>query len=228
MTDLSAFPVTGRWPAQHPERIQLYSLGTPNGQKVSIALEELGLPYEFHRVDIMTNDQFTPEFLSINPNNKIPAILDPDGPGGQPMPLWETGAILIYLADKTGRLLSQDPVQRYQTIQWLMWQMGGVGPMFGQVGFFYRYGGKDFEDKRPLERYVNEARRLLGVLDQRLEGRDWVMGDYSVADIAIFPWVRCMRDIYQAAELVGIDEFRNVLRVLEAFLARPAVQKGLA
>ncbi len=228
MTDLSAFPVTGRWPAQHPERIQLYSLGTPNGQKVSIALEELGLPYEFHRVDIMTNDQFTPEFLSINPNNKIPAILDPDGPGGQPMPLWETGAILIYLADKTGRLLPQDPVQRYQTIQWLMWQMGGVGPMFGQVGFFYRYGGKDFEDKRPLERYVNEARRLLGVLDQRLEGRDWVMGDYSVADIAIFPWVRCMRDVYQAAELVGIDEFRNVLRVLEAFLARPAVQKGLA
>lgn len=228
MTDLSAFPVTGRWPAQHPERIQLYSLGTPNGQKVSIALEELGLPYEFHRVDIMTNDQFTPEFLSINPNNKIPAILDPDGPGGQPMPLWETGAILIYLADKTGRLLSQDPVQRYQTIQWLMWQMGGVGPMFGQVGFFYRYGGKDFEDKRPLERYVNEARRLLGVLDQRLEGRDWVMGDYSVADIAIFPWVRCMRDVYQAAELVGIDELRNVLRVLEAFLARPAVQKGLA
>ena len=228
MTDLSAFPVTGRWPAQHPERIQLYSLGTPNGQKVSIALEELGLPYEFHRVDIMTNDQFTPEFLSINPNNKIPAILDPDGPGGQPMPLWETGAILIYLADKTGRLLPQDPVQRYQTIQWLMWQMGGVGPLFGQVGFFYRYGGKDFEDKRPLERYVNEARRLLGVLDQRLEGRDWVMGDYSVADIAIFPWVRCMRDVYQAAELVGIDEFRNVLRVLEAFLARPAVQKGLA
>ena len=228
MTDLSAFPVTGRWPAQHPERIQLYSLGTPNGQKVSIALEELGLPYEFHRVDIMPNDQFTPEFLSINPNNKIPAILDPDGPGGQPMPLWETGAILIYLADKTGRLLPQDPVQRYQTIQWLMWQMGGVGPMFGQVGFFYRYGGKDFEDKRPLERYVNETRRLLGVLDQRLEGRDWVMGDYSVADIAIFPWVRCMRDVYQAAELVGIDEFRNVLRVLEAFLARPAVQKGLA
>ena len=228
MTDLSAFPVTGRWPAQHPERIQLYSLGTPNGQKVSIALEELGLPYEFHRVDIMTNDQFTPEFLSINPNNKIPAILDPDGPGGQPMPLWETGAILIYLADKTGRLLPQDPVQRYQTIQWLMWQMGGVGPMFGQVGFFYRYGGKDFEDKRPLERYVNETRRLLGVLDQRLEGRDWVMDDYSVADIAIFPWVRCMRDVYQAAELVGIDEFRNVLRVLEAFLARPAVQKGLA
>lgn len=228
MTDLSAFPVTGRWPAQHPERIQLYSLGTPNGQKVSIALEELGLPYEFHRVDIMTNDQFTPEFLSINPNNKIPAILDPDGPGGQPMPLWETGAILIYLADKTGRLLPQDPVQRYQTIQWLMWQMGGVGPMFGQVGFFYRYGGKDFEDKRPLERYVNETRRLLGVLDQRLEGLDWVMGDYSVADIAIFPWVRCMRDVYQAAELVGIDEFRNVLRVLEAFLARPAVQKGLA
>ena len=228
MTDLSAFPVTRRWPAQHPERIQLYSLGTPNGQKVSIALEELGLPYEFHRVDISADDQFTPEFLSINPNNKIPAILDPAGPGGEPMPLWETGAILIYLAEKTGQLLPQDPVQRYQTIQWLMWQMGGVGPMFGQVGFFTRYGGKDFEDKRPRDRYVNEARRLLGVLDRRLEGRDWVMGDYSMADIAIFPWVRCMRDVYQAGELVGIDEFGNVLRVLEAFLARPAVQRGLA
>ena len=228
MTDLSAFPVTGRWPAQHPERIQLYSLGTPNGQKVSIALEELGLPYEFHRVDISADDQFTPEFLSINPNNKIPAILDPAGPGGEPMPLWETGAILIYLAEKTGQLLPQHPVQRYQAIQWLMWQMGGVGPMFGQVGFFTRYGGKDFEDKRPRDRYVNEARRLLGVLDRRLEGRDWVMGDYSMADIAIFPWVRCMRDVYQAGELVGIDEFGNVLRVLEAFLARPAVQRGLA
>ena len=208
--------------------MELYHCVSARSFRALWMLEELGLPYEFHRVDIMTNDQFTPEFLSINPNNKIPAILDPDGPGGQPMPLWETGAILIYLADKTGRLLPQDPVQRYQTIQWLMWQMGGVGPMFGQVGFFYRYGGKDFEDKRPLERYVNETRRLLGVLDQRLEGRDWVMGDYSVADIAIFPWVRCMRDVYQAAELVGIDEFRNVLRVLEAFLARPAVQKGLA
>ena len=228
MTDLSAFPVTRRWPAQHPERIQLYSLGTPNGQKVSIALEELGLPYEFHRVDISADDQFTPEFLSINPNNKIPAILDPAGPGGEPMPLWETGAILIYLAEKTGQLLPQDPVQRYQAIQWLMWQMGGVGPMFGQVGFFTRYGGKDFEDKRPRDRYVNEARRLLGVLDRRLEGRDWVMGDYSMADIAISPWVRCMRDVYQAGELVGIDEFGNVLRVLEAFLARPAVQRGLA
>ena len=228
MTDLSAFPVTRRWPAQHPERIQLYSLGTPNGQKVSIALEELGLPYEFHRVDISADDQFTPEFLSINPNNKIPAILDPAGPGGEPMPLWETGAILIYLTEKTGQLLPQDPVQRYQAIQWLMWQMGGVGPMFGQVGFFTRYGGKDFEDKRPRDRYVNEARRLLGVLDRRLEGRDWVMGDYSMADIAIFPWVRCMRDVYQAGELVGIDEFGNVLRVLEAFLARPAVQRGLA
>jgi len=228
MTDLSAFPVTRRWPAQHPERIQLYSLGTPNGQKVSIALEELGLPYEFHRVNISADDQFTPEFLSINPNNKIPAILDPAGPGGEPMPLWETGAILIYLAEKTGQLLPQDPVQRYQAIQWLMWQMGGVGPMFGQVGFFTRYGGKDFEDKRPRDRYVNEARRLLGVLDRRLEGRDWVMGDYSMADIAIFPWVRCMRDVYQAGELVGIDEFGNVLRVPEAFLARPAVQRGLA
>ena len=208
--------------------ITLYTAATPNGHKVSIALEELGLPYEFHRVDISADDQFTPEFLSINPNNKIPAILDPAGPGGEPMPLWETGAILIYLAEKTGQLLPQDPVQRYQAIQWLMWQMGGVGPMFGQVGFFTRYGGKDFEDKRPRDRYVNEARRLLGVLDRRLEGRDWVMGDYSMADIAIFPWVRCMRDVYQAGELVGIDEFGNVLRVLEAFLARPAVQRGLA
>ena len=221
-------PITQAWPPQHPERLQLYSLPTPNGVKVSIALEEMGLPYEAHTIRIAKNDQFHPGFLALNPNNKIPAILDPDGPGGQPLALFESGAILIYLAEKTGQFLPQDPAQRYATLQWLMWQMGGVGPMFGQVGFFTRYGGKDFEDKRPLERYVNETRRLLGVLDQRLEGRDWVMGDYSVADIAIFPWVRCMRDVYQAAELVGIDEFRNVLRVLEAFLARPAVQKGLA
>ena len=227
MNDLSAFPITKKWPPHHPERIQLYSLPTPNGQKASLMLEESGLPYEPHLVSFDTNDQMSPEFLSLNPNNKIPAILDPDGPGGQPMPLWETGAILIYLADKTGRLLSQDPVQRYQTIQWLMWQMGGVGPMFGQVGFFYRYGGKDFEDKRPLERYVNEARRLLGVLDQRLEGRDWVMGDYSVADIAIFPWVRNLVGFYAAGDLVEFERFPQVQRALAAFVERPAVQRGL-
>lgn len=164
MSDLSAFPITKRWPAKHPELLQLYSLPTPNGVKVSIMLEEIGLPYEVHLVDFGKDDQKTPEFLSLNPNGKIPAILDPDGPGGRPLPLFESGAILQYLAEKTGKLLPQDAARRYQTIQWLHFQMGGIGPMFGQVGFFHKFAGKDFEDKRPLERYVGEAKRLLGVM----------------------------------------------------------------
>jgi GST-like protein len=229
MTDLSAFPITRKWPAQHPDRIQLYSLPTPNGVKVSILLEELGLPYEAHRVAFDTNDQMTPEFLSLNPNNKIPAIIDPDGPGGGPIGLFESGAILIYLAEKTGRFLPQDPALRYQTIQWLMFQMGGVGPMFGQLGFFHKFAGKDFEDKRPRDRYVAETRRLLRVLDDHLATRDWIMGgEYTIADIAIFPWVRLLPGFYEAADLVGLSEFRNVLRALEAFVARPAVTRGLA
>ena len=228
MTDLSRFPVTHKWPARHPERLQLYSLPTPNGVKVSIMLEETGLPYEAHRVNFETSEQFSPEFLSLNPNNKIPAILDPNGPGGAPLALFESGAILLYLAEKTGQLLPQDAAQRYETIQWLMFQMGGIGPMFGQVGFFNFFAGKDFEDKRPRDRYVAESRRLLGVLDQRLSGRSWVMGEaYTIADIAIFPWVRNLIERYGAGDLVGIQDFTQVTRALAAFVARPAVQRGL-
>ncbi|WP_349741593.1 glutathione S-transferase N-terminal domain-containing protein [Roseateles cavernae] len=227
-TTLSAFPITRRWPAQHPERLQLYSLPTPNGVKVSILLEELGLPYEAHLVSFDRNDQLTPEFLSLNPNNKIPAILDPQGPGGAPLALFESGAILIYLAEKTGQFLPQDPALRYETLQWLMFQMGGVGPMFGQLGFFHKFAGKDYEDKRPRERYVAESKRLLAVLEQRLTGRDWIMGsEYTIADIAILPWVNNLVGFYGAGELVGFAEFPQLQRVLQAFLARPAVARGL-
>jgi GST-like protein len=225
---LDDFPITKKWPARHPDRLQLYSLPTPNGVKVSIALEETGLPYEVHLVDFNTNDQLSPEFLSLNPNNKIPAIIDPDGPGGKPLPLFESGAILVYLAAKTGQLMPTDLAARYETLQWLMFQMGGIGPMFGQVGFFHKFAGKDYEDKRPRDRYAAESKRLLGVLDQRLQGRDWIMGDeYTIADIATFPWVNNMVGFYGAGELVGFDSFKNVQRVLEAFKARPAVQRGL-
>ncbi|MGD9945545.1 MAG: glutathione S-transferase N-terminal domain-containing protein [Burkholderiaceae bacterium] len=228
MPDLSAFAVTRKWPALHLERLQLYSLPTPNGVKVSIMLEEIGLPYEAHKVAFDRNDQMSSEFLSLNPNNKIPAILDPDGPGGRPLPLFESGAILIYLAEKTGRLLPADLAARYQTIQWLMFQMGGIGPMFGQVGFFHKFAGKDYEDKRPRDRYVAESKRLLGVLDRHLEGRSWIMGDdYTIADVATFPWVRNLAGFYGAGELVGIDSFPQVQRVLAAFVARPAVVRGL-
>lgn len=228
MSQLDAFPITRKWPAAHPDRLQLYSLPTPNGVKVSIMLEEIGLPYEAHLVSFERNDQFSAEFLSLNPNNKIPAILDPDGPGGQPLGLFESGAILLYLAEKSGQLLPADPARRYETLQWLMFQMGGVGPMFGQVGFFHVFAGKDFEDKRPRDRYVAEARRLLGVLDQRLQGRDWLMGDeYTIADIATLPWVRNLVEYYKAGDLVGYADFKQVQRVLAAFVARPAVQRGL-
>jgi GSH-dependent disulfide-bond oxidoreductase len=228
MSALSAYPITHKWHAQHPERLQLYSLPTPNGVKASIMLEEIGLAYEPHLVSFETNDQLSDEFLSLNPNNKIPAILDPNGPGGKPLALFESGAILIYLAEKTGLLLAQDPATRYETLQWLMWQMGGIGPMFGQLGFFHKFAGKDFPDKRPRDRYVAESQRLLGVLDQRLQGRDWIMGEhYSIADIAVFPWVRCLVEFYQAGELVEFERFANVQRVLQNFVARPAVIKGL-
>lgn len=228
MQQFHAHPITRKWPAQFLDWLQLYSLPTPNGIKVSVMLEEVGIPYEAHRVDIQANEQFSPEFLALNPNNKIPAILDPHGPGGQPLALFESGAILIYLAEKAGQLLPLDAVLRYETLQWLMWQMGGAGPMFGQVGFFTRYGGKDFEDKRPMQRYVNESKRLLGVLDVRLAGRTWIMGDdYSIADIAVLPWIRCLHVNYQAEELLDLQSYRNVQRVLSAWLARPAVQRGL-
>jgi GST-like protein len=225
---LASFAITQKWPAVHPDRLQLYSLPTPNGVKVSIMLEETGLPYEPHLVDFQTHDQTSPEFLSLSPNNKIPAIIDPNGPGGKPLALFESGAILIYLAEKTGQFLPQDPAGRYETIQWLMFQMGGIGPMFGQLGFFSTFAGKDYEDKRPRDRYVAESKRLLGVLNQRLENRSWIMGDtYTIADIATFPWVRNLIGFYEAGELVGISDFPNVTRVLEAFVARPAVARGL-
>lgn len=228
MSDLSAFPITRKWPARHPDRIQLYSLPTPNGIKVSVMLEETGLPYEPHLVSFDTDDQMSPEFLSLNPNNKIPAILDPDGPGGAPLALFESGAILIYLAEKTGQFIPHDAAGRYETIQWLMFQMGGIGPMFGQLGFFNKFAGKDYEDKRPRDRYVAESKRLLGVLDGRLAERAWIMGDaYTIADMATFPWVRTLIGFYEAGDLVAIEDFPHVTRVLDAFLARPAVAEGV-
>lgn len=228
MSALDSFPITKKWPARHPDRLQLYSLPTPNGVKVSIALEETGLPYEPHLVRFDTNDQFSPEFLSLNPNNKIPAVIDPNGPEGKPIALWESGAILVYLASKTGQLMPTGTSERYETLQWLMFQMGGIGPMFGQLGFFHKFAGKDFEDKRPRDRYVNESKRLLAVLNQHLKGRRWIMGkEYTIADIAVFPWVRNLVGFYGAGEIVGFSDFPEVQRVLDTFVARPAVQRGL-
>ena len=221
-------PIFARWPAQHPDRLQLFSAPTPNGVKVGIMLEETGLTYEAHRIDIMANESHDPAFLALNPNGKIPAIYDPEGPSGTPLALSESGAILIYLADKSGLFLSPDPNTRYETIQWLMWQMGGVGPMFGQLGFFHKFAGREYEDKRPRDRYAAESTRLLGVLDARLDGREWVMGaDYSIADISLLGWVRNLIGFYDAREIVGFDRFAHVQRWLDAGLARPAVQRGL-
>ncbi len=228
MSDLSAFPITRKWPARYPERLQLYSLPTPNGVKVSVMLEETGLPYEPHLVDFDRNDQSSSEFRSLNPYGKIPAILDPQGPGDRALALFESGAILIYLAEKTGQFLPREPAARYETLQWLMWQMGGIGPMFGQVGFFHKFAGRDYADKRPRDRYVAESRRLLAVLEARLSARTWLMGDtYTIADMAVFPWVRNLIGFYDAGELVGIGEYPHVTRTLEAFVARPAVERGV-
>jgi GST-like protein len=232
MTDagaaLAAFPITRKWPPRYPDRLQLYSLPTPNGIKVGVMLEETGLPYEPHLVNFDTNEQLSPEFISLNPNNKIPAIIDPHGPDGRPLALFESGAILVYLAEKTGRFMLPTAAGRYETLQWLMFQMGGIGPMFGQVGFFNKFAGRDYEDKRPRDRYVGEARRLLGVLERRLTDRAWMMGElYTIVDMAVFPWVRNLIGFYEAGPLVEIEKFPNVIRVLEAFLARPAVVRGL-
>jgi GST-like protein len=229
MSELASFAITRKWPARHPERLQLYSLNTPNGVKVSIMLEETGLAYEAHLVNFDAHEQASPEFRSLNPYGKIPAIIDPQGPGGRSLALFESGAILIYLADKTGQLLPREGAERYETLQWLMFQMGGVGPMFGQVGFFHKFAGREYEDKRPRDRYVHEARRLLAVLEARLAGRAWLMGAaYSIADIAIFPWVRNLIGFYGAGELVRFAEFPEVARALASFLERPAVARGLA
>lgn len=228
MADLSAFPITKRWPAKHPDRLQLYSAPTPNGVKVSIMLEETGLPYEAHYINIGKDETWGPEFLSLNPNGKIPSIIDPDGPGGQPLPLFESGAILVYLGEKTGKFLSADPAQRYQTIQWVFFQMAAIGPMFGQLGFFHKFAGREITDKRPLERYRSESRRLIGVLNTRLEERDWLMGDdYTIADISMLGWVRNLIGFYEARKIVGFDDFPHVATWLERGLARPAVQRGL-
>ena len=227
MPSLPAFPITRRWPAAHPDRLQLYSLNTPNGVKVSIMLEEIGLPYEVHALDFGKGDTQSPEFLSLNPNGKIPAIIDPDGPGGKPLALFESGAILQYLAEKTGKLLPADPARRWETIAWVHFQMGAVGPMFGQVGFFHKFAGKDFEDKRPRDRYVNESKRILGVMDQRLDGREWFMDEYTIADISMLGWARNLIGFYGAAELVEFVRYGHVAAWLERGLARPAVQRGL-
>lgn len=225
---LQDFKVTEKWPATRPDAIQLYSLPTPNGVKVSAMLEETGLDYDPHLVSFATDDQFTPEFLSLNPNNKIPAILDPNGPNGAPLPLWESGAILIYLAEKTGKFLPQDPAKRAETLQWLMWQMGGLGPMLGQFGFFHTYGGKEIEDKRPHDRYLNEGKRLLGVLDAQLAGRTFITGaDYTIADIAIWPWIRAIMTSYDAAEDMELSKYSNVMRWFETCSTRPASQAAI-
>lgn len=228
MTDFTDFPITTRWPARHPDRLQLYSLNTPNGVKVSIMLEETGLPYEAHLIDIMKDENKTPAFLSLNPNGKIPAILDPEGPDRKPLVMFESGSILLYLAEKTGQFLPTDPSRRWQTIQWLFFQMAAIGPMFGQVGYFNKFAGKDIADKRPLTRYVKEARRLLEVLDQRLAGRTWIMGeDYTIADIATIGWVRNLITFYEARDLVDFDKLAHVPTWLDRALVRPAVQRGL-
>jgi len=228
MTKLSAFPITQKWPAAHPERLQLYSMPTPNGVKIPIMLEEIGLPYEAHKVDFAKDEQNSPAFLSLNPNNKIPAILDPDDPDGQPPALVESGAILLYLAEKSGKLIPQDATGRYRVIQWVMFQIGGVGPMFGQLGFFVKFAGKDYEDKRPRDRYVAESRRLLGVIDAQLAQHTWIAGnDFTIADIAVFPWINGLLNFYEAEDMIGAEDFGNVRDALERLLARPSVRKGL-
>jgi GST-like protein len=228
VSDLSSFPITKRWPAEHPDILQLYSTPTPNGVKVSIMLEEIGLPYEVHSINIGKNETWIPEYLALNPNGKIPAIIDPNGPDGKPLALFESGAILIYLADKTGKLQPKDAAGRYETMQWVFFQMASIGPIFGQVGFFHKFAGKDIEDKRPLERYATESKRLLGVVETRLTGRTWIMGDdFTIADIALIGWIRSLVGFYGAGDLVEYGKLKNVPAWLERALARPAVQRGL-
>ncbi|GAA6159264.1 glutathione S-transferase N-terminal domain-containing protein [Ruegeria sp. HU-ET01832] len=226
MLDTSTHPITGRWPAQTPDRLQLYSFPTPNGVKVSIMLEEIGLPYEAHLVTLADSDVKSPEFLSLNPNNKIPAIIDPNGPDCEAVSLFESGAILLYLAEKSDQLMGATAADKARVTQWLMFQMGGLGPMFGQLGYFHKFAGSEIEDPRPRERYINEAKRLLNVLNTQLEGQEWIAGSYSIADIAIVPWLRGL-DYYGVKELLGWSDFANLQPYVDRFLDRPAVQRGL-
>lgn len=223
---LSDFAITKRWPAKNVDVLQFYSNPTPNGQKVSIMLEESGLAYEAHRIPLSDEGVTSPEFMSLNPNNKIPAIVDPNGPGGKPLGLFESGAILVYLAEKTNRFYGNSEAQRYEVLKWLMFQMAGVGPMTGQLGFFYAYGGKAFEDKRPLERYVAEVKRLLNVVEQQLDGRDWIAGEYSIADMAIVPWLNGIEQGLGADQLTELRTRKHVSAYMDRFNARPAVQNG--
>ncbi len=225
MADLSAFPISARWPAANPDVIQLYAYPTPNGVKASIALEEMGLAYEPHLVTLSDADVKSDAFLSLNPNNKIPAIIDPHGPGGAPIGLWESGAILIYLAEKSGKFLGATPADKYKVIQWVMFQMGGVGPMFGQLGFFYKFAGSKMEDPTARDRYIGEARRLLAVVDKQLDGQEWIAGDYSIADMALAPWLDAL-EFYGAKEVTGYNDLRNVPAYVDRFFARPAVAKA--
>jgi GST-like protein len=221
------FPITKRWPAKNPDILQLYSIPTPNGQKVSIMLEEVGLAYEAHKVMLNDEGVTSPEFLSLNPNNKIPAIIDPDGPDSKPFGLFESGAILTYLAEKSGQFLGKTDLERYEIQQWLMFQMSGLGPMTGQFGFFHSFAGKEFEDKRPWQRYLDEVKRLLNVIERRLEGRDWIAGDYSIADMAVVPWLNCIEQFYKAESVIGLRDRKNISNYMDRFNARPAVKRGL-
>lgn len=225
MTDLSTLPINKKWPAQDPSVLQLYSYPTPNGVKISIALEQMGIPYEAHLFTLSDADVKSPEFLSLNPNNKIPAIVDPNGPDGTAVGLFESGAILIYLAEKSGKLLGNNTTEKAKIIQWLMFQMGGLGPMFGQMGFFYKFAGSAWEDKRPLERYISESKRLMAVLEKELNGKEWIAGDYSIADIAIAPWLNATV-FYGTQDILGWDDHPNIKAYLARFMERPAVQKG--
>jgi GST-like protein len=224
MADLSAFPITSRWPAKDPSVIQLYSFPTPNGVKASIALEEMELAYEPHLVTLSDDDVKSDAFLSLNPNNKIPAIIDPNGPDG-PIGLFESGAILLYLAEKSGKFAGNTQTDKAHITQWLMFQMGGLGPMFGQMGFFYKFAGAKIDDPRPRERYRNEAIRLLAVLEKALTGKDWIAGDYSIADMAIAPWLNAL-EFYGTKDEVGYHDLKNVPAYVARFYARPAVARA--
>lgn len=220
--------IEAQWPPTHPDRIQLYTLPTPNGVKASIALEEMGLDYDAHRIDIMAGDQFTDAFKAINPNSKIPALVDPNGYDGRRVTMMESGAILLYLAEKTDQFIPSDPMEKNECLQWLFFQVGGIGPMFGQFGHFYRFAKDTCKDPYPTERYKNETRRLLAVLEERLAGRDFIMGsDYTIADMAIFPWVRVLSGFYEAGDFLNVAEFKRIIDWVARCEARPATAKGL-